>query len=171
MNQFDFALLDAEEPSTKRICLGICLDNMAKWTPITRSNWPPQNWPQSLEQNRVYSIPYLDIAHLAPSIMPEKPLLFRPETLGLFRSLSMWRNHQPKQATPPEYKCKGVIVEGPPGIGKSCTTWAWALSQMTFVKSSQATSQDDIANPDQSRDRVTNSSFFQTHINLICTLV
>lgn len=102
------------------------------WKPVT----PIENWPPTrlgvFEEGKIYQIPHLNVAHLAECT--EKPLLFRHETLRLFRSLTTCYN-QP-------LKSKGMVVNGPPGIGKSCTTWAWVLSQLIQHDQSKQTNQN-----------------------------
>lgn len=42
--------------------------------------------------------------------------------------------HLNQQTASGEAACRGVIVQGEPGTGKSCATWAWLLQQVTKNK-------------------------------------
>ena len=87
-------------------------------------------------------IPYLDMAHI---IEPElnvraKPLFFRERTLDLIKFLTVTKqaksSKQVELIKQDELKGKGgVIVEGAPGTGKSCATWAWVLQQIAPAES------------------------------------
>lgn len=97
------------------------------WQSITpEHNWPPL-MPSEFKLNHTYSIPHLDIASIV-GFQPTQQLFFRRQTLELYNSLSALRTRKPSEK---QGKCKGVIIEGASGIGKSCTTWAWILSQLT----------------------------------------
>lgn len=100
---------------------------------LSNLNWPPKNWPSEFKLNHLYEIPHLDIAYLHlqdTSTIKTKQLFFRSETLELINQLTVCKqqydlNKSGKQSK----KCSGVVVEGAPGIGKSCATWFWILSQ------------------------------------------
>lgn len=95
-------------------------------------SWPLSNWPPpwlTFQQDIIYSIPHLDLAGLVEekSTLHTKRLLFRQQALNLVNSLTRLKNLLGDDG---KVACRGVIVEGPPGIGKSCATWSWVLNEL-----------------------------------------
>lgn len=89
-----------------------------EWLNTTPADWPSE-MPNEFEFNKIYRIPHLKLARLATDT-DEKQLLFRQQTLDLFKYLT-----DSKRGLIPDVN--GVVIEGAPGIGKSCTTWLWLL--------------------------------------------
>lgn len=95
-----------------------------KWVPFRVDNWPPM--PIEFELNKIYQIPHLNLAFDVK--YTNRPLLFHKETIRLVNALNAAIDHQPEDQE--SVTCRGMLVEGAPGIDKSYTTWAWLLGQI-----------------------------------------
>lgn len=97
------------------------------WETASVDEWPPSL--KTFKGGEYCQVPHLDLAGLIPvqSKQTSKKLFWRSESIRQLEFLDKCEKLDPATH---KRQCLGVVIQGAPGAGKSCTTWAWLLQRV-----------------------------------------